>query len=149
MPLDDKASLSVLTCPLSNRDALRHTWRRMSSSSREAVHIAGLVDLRLIRLWVLVLVFGGHFVQIASLLVFLSWTTIRFPKELRASPVPNTTKPLPIRCPKCQHNGSTLVVKSLTVMSVTCANCGHFWATDLESLPPEIQEKIPDALRDR
>jgi hypothetical protein len=31
-------------------------------------------------------------------------------------------------------------------MSLTCANCGHFWATDLESLPPEIQEK--DALRD-
>jgi hypothetical protein len=33
-------------------------------------------------------------------------------------------------------------------MSLTCANCGHFWAADLESLPPEIQEKIPDALRD-
>ena len=30
----------------------------------------------------------------------------------------------------------------------TCANCGHFWAADMESLPPEIQEKIPDALRD-
>lgn len=62
--------------------------------------------------------------------------------------MPNTKRPLPIQCPKCQHTGSTLVVKSLTVMSVTCANCGHFWATDLESLPPEIQEKIPEALRD-
>ncbi len=62
--------------------------------------------------------------------------------------VPNTNSPLPIQCPKCQHNGSRLVVRSLTVMSLTCANCGHFWATDVESLPPEIQEKIPDALRD-
>jgi hypothetical protein len=62
--------------------------------------------------------------------------------------VPNTNSPLPIQCPKCQHNGSRLVVRSLTVMSLTCANCGHFWATDLESLPLEIQEKIPDALRD-
>jgi hypothetical protein len=33
-------------------------------------------------------------------------------------------------------------------MSVTCGKCGHFWATDLESLPPEIQEKIPGALGD-
>jgi hypothetical protein len=33
-------------------------------------------------------------------------------------------------------------------MSLTCANCGHFWATDMKALPPEIQEKIPDALRD-
>ena len=72
-----------------------------------------------------------------------------YAKNSEAQPqVPNTNRPLPIQCPRCQHNGSRLVVKSLTVMSVTCANCGHFWATDLESLPPEIQEKIPDALRD-
>ena len=72
-----------------------------------------------------------------------------YAKSSEAQPqVPNTNRPLPIQCPKCQHNGSRLVVKSLTVMSVTCANCGHFWATDLESLPPEIQERIPDALRD-
>jgi Zn ribbon nucleic-acid-binding protein len=70
------------------------------------------------------------------------------PQSLRLLQVPNTDRPLPIQCPKCQHNGSKLVVRSLTVMSVTCAKCGHFWATDLESLPPEIQEKIPDALRD-
>jgi len=44
--------------------------------------------------------------------------------------------------------GSLLIVKSTTVMMLTCANCRHTWATDLTSLPPEIQEKIPDALRD-
>jgi transcription elongation factor Elf1 len=63
-----------------------------------------------------------------------------------SSPMPNTNQPLPIRCPNCEHEGCTLVVKSLTVMTVTCANCRHFWATDLESLPPEIHERIPDAL---
>jgi hypothetical protein len=61
-------------------------------------------------------------------------------------PMPNTNQPLPIRCPNCEHEGCTLVVKSLTVMTVKCANCRHFWATDLESLPSEVHERIPDAL---
>ena len=62
--------------------------------------------------------------------------------------MPNTNNPLPIRCPNCQHEGCTLVVKSITVMSCTCTNCGHFWATALESLSPDIQEKVHAALRD-
>jgi hypothetical protein len=41
-----------------------------------------------------------------------------------------------------------LVVKSATVMMLTCANCRHTWAIDMASLPPEVQEKIPDVLRD-
>jgi hypothetical protein len=36
----------------------------------------------------------------------------------------------------------------MTVMMLTCANCRHTWATDMASLPADIQEKIPDALRD-
>lgn len=83
-----------------------------------------------------------------SLPVLWFWITIRFAEVRRRPQVPNTNRPLPIQCPKCQHNGSRLVVRSLTVMSLTCAKCGHFWAADMESLPPEIQEKIPDALRD-
>ena len=62
--------------------------------------------------------------------------------------MPNTDRNLPIRCPKCHHNGCTLVVKSISVMTVTCAGCHHTWATDLDSLPSEIQLKIHDALRD-
>ena len=62
--------------------------------------------------------------------------------------MPSTGRPLPIRCPKCQHDGSTLVIRSYTVMTLTCAGCGHFWASDLLSLPAEIQKKIPDALQD-
>ena len=62
--------------------------------------------------------------------------------------VPNTNRPLPIPCPRCQHVGSLLVVKSTTVMMLTCTNCRHTWATDMASLPQDIQEKIPDALRD-
>jgi hypothetical protein len=37
--------------------------------------------------------------------------------------MPNTNRPLPIQCPKCQHNGSTLLVKSLTILTLTCASC--------------------------
>jgi uncharacterized Zn finger protein len=62
--------------------------------------------------------------------------------------MPNTGGPLPIQCPKCQHDGSMLVIKSYTVMTLTCASCGHFWASDLLSLPAEIQKRIPDALQD-
>jgi hypothetical protein len=32
-------------------------------------------------------------------------------------------------------------------MTVTCASCGHFWATEFDWLPPEIQEKVTDTLR--
>jgi hypothetical protein len=62
--------------------------------------------------------------------------------------MPNTNRPLPIACPKCQHAGSILRVKSLTVMMLTCTRCSNTWATDMRSLPPDIQAKIPDALRD-
>ena len=56
--------------------------------------------------------------------------------------MPNTNQPLPIECPKCQHRGGMLVVKSRTVMTVTCAHCRHTWATDMRSLPPDVQEKV-------
>jgi transcription elongation factor Elf1 len=62
--------------------------------------------------------------------------------------MPNTNAPLPIQCPECQHRGSTLVVKSLTVLTVTCASCRHTWATALEWLPEEIQEKVRIAAAD-
>ena len=57
-------------------------------------------------------------------------------------PLPNTNRPLPITCPKCQHEGSTLVVKSLSIMTVACATCGHTWATEMDVLPPDIQAKV-------
>ena len=58
--------------------------------------------------------------------------------------MPNTNRPLPIRCPKCDHNGSKLVVKGLTVMTVTCASCHHTWATNVDDLSSEIQERVHD-----
>lgn len=61
--------------------------------------------------------------------------------------VPNTNRPLPFLCPKCQHDGCMLIVKSLTVMTWTCDHCGHTWATEMEHLPPEIQARVPDALK--
>ena len=62
--------------------------------------------------------------------------------------MPNTNRPLPIQCPKCQHNGSTLLVKSLTILTLTCASCAHTWATQIEWLPAEIQERVHAILKD-
>jgi len=144
-------------------EQLRCLRRRLGGHQSPASRacIAGFLDRGVIRLWSLVsglwsLVLWFWFWSLVihlsglrtSLPVLWFWITIRFAEVRRRPQVPNTNRPLPIQCPKCQHNGSRLVVRSLTVMSLTCAKCGHFWAADMESLPPEIQEKIPDALRD-
>ena len=62
--------------------------------------------------------------------------------------MPNTNRPLPIDCPKCHAERSMLVVHSLTVMTAKCASCNYTWATDLASLPREIQDKVHNVLRD-
>jgi hypothetical protein len=59
-----------------------------------------------------------------------------------------STNTLPMQCPKCDHNGGSLVVLSITVVTVKCVSCHHTWATNLESLPPDTQEKVHAALRD-
>jgi hypothetical protein len=41
-----------------------------------------------------------------------------------------------------------LIVQSLTVIMVKCADCRHTWATDLDGLPSEIQEKVRAVLQD-
>jgi hypothetical protein len=62
--------------------------------------------------------------------------------------LPNTGQPLPIVCPKCQHMGCRLVVKSLTVMTCSCAACDHTWASEIDGLPPEISKKVRAILAD-
>lgn len=62
--------------------------------------------------------------------------------------MPNTDRPLRIPCPKCQRTGCTLVVKSISDMTVTCPNCGHSWATELEALPEDIQQIVRALLND-
>jgi hypothetical protein len=56
--------------------------------------------------------------------------------------MPNTGRPLPVPCPKCQHTGCRLVVRGVTVMTMTCAQCNHTWATLIEPLPPDIQARV-------
>jgi hypothetical protein len=41
-----------------------------------------------------------------------------------------------------------LIVQSQTVIMVKCADCHHTWATDLDRLPREIQEKVHAALQE-
>ena len=60
--------------------------------------------------------------------------------------MPNSDRPLLFHCPRCQHAGCLLVVKSLTVMTWTCEGCQHTWATEMQHLPPEIQARVPAAL---
>ena len=62
--------------------------------------------------------------------------------------MPDTGRPLPIPCPKCQHESCVLVVKSLTVMTCQCDKCHHTWAIALETLPADIQQKVRLAVRD-
>ena len=62
--------------------------------------------------------------------------------------MPNTNRPLPISCPKCRYEGSTLVVKSISVMTLTCVSCFHTWAAELAALPGDIQIRVERILRD-
>ena len=55
---------------------------------------------------------------------------------------------LRIPCPKCQRTGCTLVVTSISDMTVTCPNCGHSWATELEALPEDIQQIVRALVND-
>ena len=54
--------------------------------------------------------------------------------------MPNTDRPLPIQCPKCQHDGPTLVIKSYTVMTLMCASCRHMWATAISAPSRDAKE---------
>ena len=82
-------------------------------------------------------------VRVSPYLIVTPWRLRWF---VRVSP--NTNRPLPIECPKCHYDGCLLVVKSLTVMTVTCVHCRHTWATEMTSLPPDVQERIPKVLQD-
>jgi transcription elongation factor Elf1 len=56
--------------------------------------------------------------------------------------MPNTDRHLPINCPKCRQVGCTLVVKGITIITVTCASCAHTWATRLDFLPDDIHGTV-------
>ena len=62
--------------------------------------------------------------------------------------MPNRNRLWPVRCPKCDHSGSRLVLASRTIMTLKCSSCGHTWATDLETLTPDIQQHVRDMLED-
>jgi hypothetical protein len=75
--------------------------------------------------------------QILSLLVLKLCITIGIPSAMS-----NTNTPLPIVCPQCHYDGCMLVVRSLTIVMVKCISCRHEWATDLDTLPAEIKQKV-------
>lgn len=56
--------------------------------------------------------------------------------------MPNTNIPLQIQCPKCQQIGCTLVVRSVSIITVSCVRCRHAWAAALEDLSHDVQQKV-------
>ncbi len=63
--------------------------------------------------------------------------------------MPNTNRPLPIPCPKCQHAGCALVAKGVTIITVTCMGCAYTWATRLDVLPDDLQPTVLAILSQR
>jgi len=47
---------------------------------------------------------------------------------------------LPVSCPHCQNDLARLTVRSLTILTVTCANCGHTWAVELATMPELVRD---------
>lgn len=54
----------------------------------------------------------------------------------------NTSRPLPLQCPKCEHTGCALVVKGITIITVTCVGCAYTWAMRLDFLPDDVQPTV-------
>ena len=46
---------------------------------------------------------------------------------------------LPITCPHCQHELARLTICSLSILTVTCANCAYLWAVELASIPEPVR----------
>ena len=61
----------------------------------------------------------------------------------------NTDGPIPVSCPKCHYEGCKLVVSSATVVTCTCVNCRHVWATEMTSLPEETQQRVREVVNGR
>ena len=49
---------------------------------------------------------------------------------------------LPLACPHCQHDLAVLTIRSLTILTVTCANCGYMWAVELASMPEHVRAAV-------
>jgi Zn ribbon nucleic-acid-binding protein len=46
---------------------------------------------------------------------------------------------LPVVCPHCQHDLAKLTVRSLTILTVTCARCGYTWSSELATMPEPVR----------
>jgi uncharacterized Zn finger protein len=55
---------------------------------------------------------------------------------------PTSETILPVRCPKCGHEGAQLRVHSTTVVTVKCCQCGQSWAADVTTLPESVRAQI-------
>jgi ribosomal protein S27E len=53
---------------------------------------------------------------------------------------------LPLRCPKCDHDGAKPYIGSATVLTVKCRACDHSWSVETKSLSPDICAKVNEAL---
>ena len=42
---------------------------------------------------------------------------------------------LPLACPRCTHGAVSLLVMSISLVTVRCANCTYAWSLEIERLP--------------
>jgi transcription elongation factor Elf1 len=53
---------------------------------------------------------------------------------------------LRIQCPHCDHDQVRLFIRSLTVLTVKCLQCGRPWSIEVAALPPDTRRQLANAL---
>ena len=56
---------------------------------------------------------------------------------------------IPAPCPRCEHQTGSIVVSSQSVMTLSCPQCGHSWAVDLQGISSQLRGQLTAALRER
>jgi uncharacterized metal-binding protein (TIGR02443 family) len=56
---------------------------------------------------------------------------------------------IPLKCPQCRHEEATLAVRSQTILTVRCAQCGYTWAMELANIPEQVRTAAQIAALER
>jgi hypothetical protein len=52
---------------------------------------------------------------------------------------------LPLPCPHCRVTRAEIAVRSRTVITLTCAECGHWWSLSMDWLPDYVLRTLGQA----
>ena len=62
---------------------------------------------------------------------------------------PQSSIPVTITCPNCQHDLAKLIVSSRTIVTVTCLQCDYVWATELDGMSKDARTAAQVAILQR